>query len=103
MSQPAHTTAGRPAPTPRDRDWAEEVAGAVERGRRGLLSRQEPDGHWSQNMWLSGKAYWNGMQMDETALTVLLLDLARREGTLGKADAARFWPMVRRAASRTQA
>ncbi len=39
--------------------------------------------------------------MDETALPILLVDLARREGALADGDlAARgFWPMVRQAAS----
>ena len=33
-------------PTDRDRDWADEVAGAVERGRAGLAAGRQPDGHW---------------------------------------------------------
>jgi len=33
-------------PEPRDQDWAEEVAAAMDRGRAGLLTRQNPDGHW---------------------------------------------------------
>ena len=49
---------------------------------RYLQSTQEADGHWPQNMWLDGSPYWNGVQMDETALPVLLVDLARREGVL---------------------
>jgi glucoamylase len=63
-----------------------------------LQATQQPDGHWSQNMWLDGSPYWNGIQMDETALPILLVDLARREKALTKAEFARFWPMVRRAA-----
>ncbi len=34
-----------------------------------LLSTQEPDGHWPQNMWLEGTPYWIGIQMDETAVS----------------------------------
>lgn len=64
-----------------------------------LQSTQEPDGHWPQNMWLDGTPYWNGVQMDETAFPILLVDLARREGALDMEDVRRFWPMVRRAAS----
>jgi glucoamylase len=64
-----------------------------------LQATQESDGHWGQNMWLDGTAYWSGIQMDETALPVLLVDLAWREGALGAADLERFWPMVRRAIS----
>jgi squalene-hopene/tetraprenyl-beta-curcumene cyclase len=43
--QPA-TAAPPAAPDPRDLDWADEVAAALERGRAGLLARREPDGHW---------------------------------------------------------
>ena len=48
MSRPRTLPAGCPARTPsdRDRDWAEELAAALDRGRRGLLARREPDGHW---------------------------------------------------------
>ncbi len=65
------------------------------RALRYLMSTQEADGHWPQNMWLDGTPYWNGIQMDETAFP----DPARRparEGALDAADTARFWPMVRR-------
>jgi len=37
--------------------------------------------------------------MDETALPIILVDLAHREKALSDADVARYWPMVRRAAS----
>ncbi len=64
-----------------------------------LRSTQEDDGHWNQNMWLDGQAYWHGVQMDETALPILLVDLIRRE--LGWQDqrALQYWPMVRAAAA----
>ena len=77
------------------------AAGAHEDVRRVLAylqATQQPDGHWSQNMWLDGSPYWNGIQMDETALPILLVDLARREKALSEADLAGFWPMVRQAA-----
>jgi glucoamylase len=63
-----------------------------------LQATQQPDGHWSQNMWLDGSPYWSGIQMDETALPILLVDLARREKALSGADLTGFWPMVRQAA-----
>ncbi|MCM0083152.1 glucan 1,4-alpha-glucosidase [Geomonas sp. Red32] len=66
---------------------------------RYLQATQEEDGHWAQNMWLDGSPYWNGIQMDETALPVLLVDMARREGALDKEGVDRLWTMVRRAAS----
>ncbi|HVB98394.1 MAG TPA: glucan 1,4-alpha-glucosidase [Candidatus Dormibacteraeota bacterium] len=77
------------------------AAGAHEDVRRVLAylqATQRPDGHWSQNMWLDGSPYWDGIQMDETALPILLVDLARREKALAGGDVARFWPMVRKAA-----
>ena len=45
---------------------------------RYLRVTQEADGHWTQNMWLDGSPYWHGIQMDETALPILLVDLAAR-------------------------
>jgi glucoamylase len=64
-----------------------------------LESTQEPDGHWPQNMWLDGSPYWNGIQMDETAFPILLVNLALREGGLEDRESRRLWPMVRRAAA----
>src|SRR5260221_1381610 len=78
------------------------AAGAVSdsvRVLRYLESTQEAAGNWAQNLWLDGRPYWSGIQMDETAFPVLLLDLLRREApeSLGKLD--RWWPMVRKAVS----
>jgi len=77
--------------------------GAHEEGLRALSylrATQEDDGHWAQNMWLDGTPYWGGVQIDETALPILLVDLARASGAL-HAPGARdgYWPMVRSAAS----
>ncbi len=88
------------------RDLVETAGGLLAAGARDdvrrilcyLQATQEADGHWPQNMWLDGTPYWSGVQMDETALPVLLVDLARREGALHADDLARFWPMVRQAA-----
>jgi len=87
------------------RDLVESAGGLLAAGARDEVRRvlaflqatQEPDGHWAQNLWLDGSPYWNGIQMDETALPVLLVDLARRERALSPDDLARFWPMVRSA------
>ncbi|MBK7252032.1 MAG: glucan 1,4-alpha-glucosidase [Gammaproteobacteria bacterium] len=65
---------------------------------RYLRTTQEADGHWPQNMWLDGFPYWNGIQMDETAFPILLVDLAHREGALSGDELLGLWPMVRRAA-----
>ena len=51
------------------------AVGALEEARnvlRYLLATQHADGHWSQNQWLGGTAYWEGLQLDETAFPVLL-------------------------------
>ncbi len=63
-----------------------------------LQKTQQSDGHWSQNMWLDGSPYWNGIQMDETALPILLVDLAHRKKALTEEDVVLFWPMVLKAA-----
>jgi glucoamylase len=89
------------------RDLAETASGLLAIGAqhdahrvlRYLQVTQEADGHWPQNMWLDGSAYWNGVQLDETAFPILLVDLARREGALKHDETARYWSMVRRAAS----
>ncbi len=89
------------------RDMVEAAGGLLAAGdgesvRRALTyleATQEADGHWLQNMWVEGTPYWGGLQMDETALPILLVDLARREGALSPADVDRLWPMVSRAAA----
>jgi glucoamylase len=62
---------------------------------RYLLSTQEADGNWAQNLWLDGTPYWTGVQMDETAFPILFAELLRREDQLSDLDP---WPMIRRAA-----
>jgi glucoamylase len=77
------------------------AGGAHENARRALAflqSTQLPDGHWPQNMWVDGTPYWNGVQLDETALPILLVDLAHRDKALTDADVSKFWPMVEKAA-----
>jgi glucoamylase len=66
---------------------------------RYLESTQEAAGNWAQNLWLDGRPYWNGIQMDETALPILLVDLLRREAAPGLGKLERWGPMVRNAAS----
>jgi glucoamylase len=64
-----------------------------------LRTTQEPDGHWPQNNWLDGSSYWQGVQMDECAFPILLVDLALRKGALTEAQAEKYWAMVRQAAA----
>jgi glucoamylase len=66
---------------------------------RYLEATQEADGSWAQNLWLDGRSYWGGIQMDETSFPILLLDLLRRHSASGLGKLERWWPMVRKAAS----
>ena len=65
---------------------------------RYLESTQEADGHWAQNMWLDGRPYWMGLQMDEAAFPILLVDCLRRDCPSILGDLTRWWALVRRAA-----
>ena len=60
-----------------------------------LATRQRPDGGFPQNFWVDGTPYWQGMQLDEVALPVLLAARLRATGGLADFDPR---PMVRRAA-----
>lgn len=64
-----------------------------------LQVTQESDGHWPQNMWLDGTPSWRGIQLDETAFPILLVELARREGAITEEDIQKLWPMVKKAAA----
>ncbi|MFL5256299.1 MAG: glycoside hydrolase family 15 protein [Rhodopila sp.] len=50
---------------------------------RYLIATQNADGHWNQNQWLGGKAFWTGQQLDETAFPVLLAAALAERGALG--------------------
>ncbi len=88
------------------RDLVEAAGGLLAAGARGEVRRildylrvtQEADGHWPQNMWLDGRPYWSGIQLDETAFPILLVDLARRKNVFRRDDVSNYWLMARRAA-----
>ena len=89
------------------RDLVETAGGFLAAGAVGdavrvlhyLEATQEADGRWPQNMWLDGRPYWNGLQMDEAAFPILLVDLLRREAPKALGDLKRWWAMVKSAAS----
>lgn len=37
-----------------------------------LCATQQPDGHWTQNAYPDNRPFWTGIQLDETALPILL-------------------------------
>jgi glucoamylase len=86
------------------RDLVESAGGLLAAGAQAaardslffLMATQETDGHWPQNMWISGAPHWRGVQMDETAFPILLADALRRQAALAGLDP---WPTVRRAAT----
>ncbi len=61
-----------------------------------LRSTQESDGHWPQNMWLDGKPYWNGIQMDETAFPIILAYMLWQRDLINIKD---YTDMIRKAAN----
>ncbi len=89
------------------RDMVESAGGMLAAGAhesvknmlRLLKNTQQIDGHWPQNMWIDGTPFWNGVQMDETALPILLVNMAKREGALTEENMLEIWPMVRKASS----
>jgi glucoamylase len=85
------------------RDLVQSATGLLAAGEREralqsltfLAGSQNPDGRFPQNYWLSGEAYWTGIQLDEVSFPILLAGLLRRERALQEFDP---WPMVRSAA-----
>ena len=59
-----------------------------------LIAAQRRDGHWPQNYFPSGEPYWNGVQLDEAALPVLL---AAKLTELGEPELPGTGEMVRAA------
>jgi glucoamylase len=73
------------------------AAGAFSEARKiliYLMSTQERDGHWPQNMWLDGTPYWHGIQMDETAFPILLANALKKEKQL---NGLNVWPTIKKA------
>ncbi|MEZ5840762.1 MAG: glycoside hydrolase family 15 protein [Hyphomicrobiales bacterium] len=73
--------------------------GAVSEARdtlRYLIATQKADGGWYQNQWLGGTPYWQGTQLDEAALPVLLAAALDERNALGGIEVG---DMVRRALS----
>lgn len=64
-----------------------------------LMATQEDDGKWSQNLWLSGNPHWQGLQMDEIALPIILLDKCDQIKQIEADRLKRYWPGTKKALS----
>ena len=64
-----------------------------------LMSIQEEDGKWSQNSWLNGRPKWTGLQMDEIALPISLVDMYHDNYTLEPDKMKRYWIGIKKAIS----
>jgi len=62
-----------------------------------IMTTQEKDGRWSQNMWLEGVPYWNGIQMDQVALAILLVHSCYHRNFIDEERFNRYWPIVKKA------
>jgi glucoamylase len=75
------------------------ACGRIETARRALVylaCTQRPDGGFSQNFWIDGTAYWNGIQLDEVAFPIILAWRLWKLNGLGNFD---IFPFVERAAA----
>ncbi len=64
-----------------------------------LMSTQEKDGSWSQNTWLNGLPKWTGLQLDEIALPISLVDLYQDTYHLDPDKMKRYWLGIKKAIS----
>jgi glucoamylase len=63
------------------------------------MSIQEEDGKWSQNTWLNGLPKWTGLQMDEIALPISLVDMYNENYGLEPDKMKRYWLGIKKAIS----
>src|SRR5208337_2299210 len=61
-----------------------------------LAASQHENGGFSQNFWINGESYWQGIQLDEVAFPILLAWRLSEDNALGEFDP---YHMVIRAAS----
>ncbi len=47
-----------------------------------LIAMQHDDGHWAQNFYPDGRAFWKGVQLDEVGFPILLAAKLHEEGAL---------------------
>jgi glucoamylase len=77
------------------------AAGASDEVRRALAylrATQDAEGHWPQNMRISGEHVWDHDELDEVALPLLFVSRILHAGLASEAELAETWPTVELAA-----
>jgi glucoamylase len=64
-----------------------------------LMSTQKADGSWPQNMWLEGTPHWKGLQIDQTAFPILIVERCDRAKAIADERMKRYWPGLKKAIS----
>ncbi|MGH2563934.1 MAG: glycoside hydrolase family 15 protein, partial [Ginsengibacter sp.] len=62
-----------------------------------LMSTQKEDGSWPQNMWLEGTPHWKGLQVDQTAFPILIVERCDRAKAIDDERMKRYWPGLKKA------
>lgn len=62
-----------------------------------LMSTQNADGSWPQNMWLDGESNWTGLQLDQVAMPILETYKAFERGAISDKRMKRYWPLIKKA------
>jgi glucoamylase len=64
-----------------------------------LMSVQEEDGKWWQNIWLAGQPYWQGIQLDQAALPIVLIEACCQKKIIDEARMKNYWPLIKKSIS----
>ncbi|MEP6860815.1 MAG: glycoside hydrolase family 15 protein [Deltaproteobacteria bacterium] len=73
------------------------AAGAADECRLALpylRATQHADGHWPQNMQITGARVWSHDELDEVGLPLLLVSRLRAAGLISDAELDATWPMM---------
>lgn len=63
------------------------------------MATREGDGRWSQNMYLQEMPCREGVEIDEVALPIVLLELAHPNNYIDDAKMKRYWLRIKKAVS----
>ncbi|RYG04803.1 MAG: glucan 1,4-alpha-glucosidase, partial [Chitinophagaceae bacterium] len=62
-----------------------------------LMTTQKPDGSWHQNMWIDGAPYWEGIQLDQISMPVMLATWCFSKKIINETQMNRYWPGILKA------